>query len=410
MTDGLYFCSASFGGFGVARVGADVPESHLLFLCPPSCGRHTSLSSISLGYRGRVSYLFLEEYEISAGMTEDALYDGVESVLERLPIRPKAILIYFCCSLYMSGADETGILEELRRRNEDIVFQICRMNPIVAGSGPTPAQTIHSRIYGLVDLDGKEDRRVNLIGSDYPLDGGCELPAVLKRCGWEGPDHISQKNSFGSFRKMGSAGLNLVIHPDGRLAAEDMSPKIPFVFLPVSYDMDEIGDQYSKLFSAIGSETDLSEYVAETQKEIDRTKMAVGDRTVAVSTSSACAPWGLVKALIKYGFNVESVFGESSAPYDAEAKRWVLENAPHIREIDTENADMLKAVGICGSPDISVGFNAAYFTKTGAVAPLVCDEGVFGYYAVNKLMKMLAESIDSEKDLETAMDEYGLVL
>ncbi|MDR2846178.1 MAG: nitrogenase component 1 [Candidatus Methanoplasma sp.] len=410
MTDKLYFCSTAYGGFGIARVGSLIPEGHILFVCPPACGRHTALSSMLVGYRKKMSYLFFDERELSLGTIEDAVYDAVDKILERLKKRPRVILVYFCCSLCISGMDEDLIVSELAERHPDTVFQVCLMNPIVAGSGPSPAQTIHARICRLFDIEKERTNVLNFIGNNVPLDRECEIYAVLRSCGVESTNHISETTSFDEIRNMGSARWNLVIQPDGILAAKELSGKIEHRFLPVSYDLKVIKCQYSEVFSMLGTELDLSDYERRAEERINAARSVVGGREIAIGSSSTCSPFGMAKALVSYGFNVTSVFGSGVASHDSEAYSWIQENASHIRVYDTESTEMVSRVGKCGRADISIGYSAGYFTGSDSVVGMVGDEGLFGYYGVERLMQMLMDSVSDPKDLQTMMESYGLVV
>ena len=59
---------------------------------------------------------------------------------------------------------------------------------------------------------------------------------------------------------------------------------------------------------------------------------------------------------------------------------------------------------------ISIGAEAAYVTGSGHAAVMFQDEGLYGYYAVTRLMELLADAVREEIDLEKTIHQLGLVV
>ena len=66
----LCYTAPSHGDWGIVRIAALVPETHLLFVSPSACGRHGALGALQHGFKDRVSYLAITREDIIAG------YDG----------------------------------------------------------------------------------------------------------------------------------------------------------------------------------------------------------------------------------------------------------------------------------------------------------------------------------------------
>jgi len=407
--DKLCFCSTTYGGYGIVRVGSLIPESYLLFVCPPSCGRHTSINAIQQGYKNKVSYLFFDEKELVLGTIEDELFDAVDDLLSQIGTRPKAFLVYLCCVLYLAGFDEESIKTGLTRRNPDIQFQICLMNPVSADTKHPPALTMQQRMYSMLDFNSPKENKLNFIGNNVPVEHQNEIYGVLKMCGVKVTRHVSELKSFEEFRLMGKARWNLVIRPEAILAAKDLSLGMDFCFVPVSYDLVQIKEQYEQIFTMLSTRCSLDEYESRAEAAIRKALLVVRNRPVAVGASAVCRPFSLARALLGYGFCVTDIFGTDVALFEREAQKWILESAPDIVIHDIKDPSMVNKIGKCGNAEIAIGYDAGYFSGAKSVVDLIGDEGMFGYYGVELLMNRLVESITDPKDLRTMIEAYGLV-
>ena len=82
----------------------------------------------------------IKEENLLDGTMEDLVIDGVSDVIEKLPYRPKAVLVYTSCVHHFTGCDLDMIYVRMRERYPDIDFTDCYMNPIMRKSGLTPDQ------------------------------------------------------------------------------------------------------------------------------------------------------------------------------------------------------------------------------------------------------------------------------
>jgi hypothetical protein len=407
--DKLCFCPTTYGGYGIVRVGSQIPQSHLLFVGPPSCGRHTSITAIQQNYKDRISYLFFSENELALGIVEEELCDAIDTLLLQLETRPKALLIYICCILYLAGFDEESITSELVARNPDIRFQICLMNPVAADTKHPPGLTMQERMYGMLDHLSPLENTLNFLGNNIPVDHRSEVYQVLHACGVKAVWHVAEQNSFEDFQRMGRARWNLVIRPEAILAAKSLSNRIEFRFLPVSYDLIQIREQYEEIFSLLSFRCSLDEYESRAKAAVLRALAVVNTRPVAVGVSAVCRPFSLARALIGYGFCVTDIFGNDIVPYERDAYDWIITHAPDICIHDSRDPSMIKKIGKCGGAEIAIGYDAGYFSGATSVVDLIGDDGMFGYYGVELLMNLLIESVTQPKDLRTMVEAYGLV-
>ena len=208
----LHYVSAAHGGWGIVRMAALVPEAHLLFVCPSACGRHNAIGGAVSGIKHRVSYLFLTEADIVSGDFEQMIVDNVDILFEMLPQKPKALLIFTSCLDDLLGTDHEPILEELSRRNPDVKFRHCTMNPISLDSKLPPGITTYRNMFSLLEKKEETKNTINVLGSNVTYNESSDLKQVLKKHGYR-VCSIADYQTFEDFMEMASANLNIVAGP-----------------------------------------------------------------------------------------------------------------------------------------------------------------------------------------------------
>ncbi len=412
--DTLHYSSPANGGRGIVRTGMLIPESVELFVCPFACGRHGAISAVKQNLKHRLSYLYVDQADIVNGY-DDLIIPAVEELLETLPQRPKVVLIFVSCLDDLIGTDHEALQEKLSAHFPDVQFRSCHMNPISKGSKTPPAISIQNNIYSLLAQTLEKDSNINCIGNLVEIHPESEIYEFLKQFGCEKIKHISHYDTFEDYQDMATSRMNLVITPVGRQAAGQMEEKhdTPFVFLPVSYRLEQIAANYEKLAAAFGAEGvgefDFAPYIEEVQKAMARALAAIGDAPIIVDASAVKCPFGLARALVEYGFNVVRVQAPECIGIDKADFKWITEKHPEIEIVESlhHNA-VLRENQIPES--IAIGVDGAYLAGSKYVVDLFDDEGMYGYHGVRCLMEKLEHALDMEIDLEKMIHEYGLVV
>lgn len=405
----LCFCSAAFGSWGIVRLGTLVPDCHMLFICPYSCGRHNSIGAIQHGYKDKISYLFIDERDLALGTMAEDIPAAVAHILNTLPRRPRVLLLYFSCVLYMSGFDWDASVELLRETYPEIRFRACMMNPVAGDTKRPPVPAMVQTLCSLWDTAGPRQNTVNLLGPYGQLDAGCELAEVLRRCGCGSLLHFTDAGHFDAYSRMGRSRYNLVTRPEGLLAAQGLKETIPFCFVPVSYDLAQIHQQYEDIFAMVGRRADMMPYRKAAEASIRETLALIGHRAVAVGSSAVCRPFSLARALIRYGFTVSDVFFEDCPPFEREARDELIRRGG-VQFHDIHAPECADQIGTIGQADIAIGYSAGYYTGASHVADLMIDEGMFGYGGVVRLMSLLQKAVLSPTAVETMIESYGLIV
>ena len=410
--DTLHYSSPANGGRGIVRTGMLIPESAELFVCPFACGRHGSISAVKQNFKDRLAYLYLEQSDIIEGY-DDVIVPAVGELLESLPKRPKVLLIFVSCLDDLIGTDHEALQKTLSETYPDIRFRSCHMNPISAGSKTPPTVSIQNDMYSLLDKQKELDEGVNCIGSLAAVSEDSEIHSFLRDMGFSRFRHITHYDKFDEYQEMAKSQFNLVIAPAGRQAAEQMEERMekPFLFLPVSYRLEEIENQYQKLSRWLNREMtfDFTEYQERARQSIERAKETVGDLPIIVDASAVIRPFDMARALLEYGFHVVRIQAQECIPIDQENFAWLEREHPEVEVMQPKHHKaVLQDRRIPES--ISIGVDGAYLAGSRHVADLFADEGMYGYHGVELLMQKLEKAANETTDLKQMIEEYGLVV
>lgn len=397
------------------NIGMQIPESFILFVGPPSCGRHSAIGSIQKKNKDRNGYLFVTEGEVALGTVEEEIYKAVDVLFNVRGIRPRAFILLFSCNIFLIGLDERGIKEELSKRHPDTVFQICLMNPISIGTKHAPVTMMYSRMAEMFDLDCQQDESLNFIGNNVPVDESSEIYQVLKECGVSKVNHPMVMDNYDEFKSMGRARWNLVIKPEGLRAAKELHPRMDYRLIMTSYRIKEIRAQYEEIFSMLGRRCPLDRYEKKAISVVKRTSDILNGKTIALGSSASYKTFGLARMFVENGFQITDLFNAADIygdvpSFDREDYDWIRENAPEIRLHSTCDTRMTQEIRKCCKVDLAIGFNAAYFSDTESIVNVVGDEGLFGYHGIEMLMEHIEKSMNDPRDLKRLMNDYGLVV
>ena len=410
--DTIRYCSPAHGGWGVVRMGMIVPESYQLFVCPFACGRHGAIGAIHQGYKHRLSYLYIDESDIVSGGYEELICEAVGELFLNLGYRPRVLMIFVSCLDDLLGTDHDAFLSELHAQFKDVLFTICHMNPITLGSRVPPPVNIQKKMFGLLENATGEAKLKNtaaFCGNNVPFDSDGELFEVLKTAGYSEVLHISECKTFSEFQHMARVSLYIVPSPVGLEAAKDLQKNLgtDYVFMPVSYDLKEIEDNYKNILDGIAF--DFSEQIALTKKSLMLTKEMLGGMPVVIDASATIRPFSLACLLLQNGFKVTEIYAQECIAIEKASLDWIASNAPGVRVVLPEH-HRAPTIRRQDQEILSIGFEAAYLTGARHVAYFVNDETLYGYHGIRKLMDMMVKASKEDTDLLKMINDYGLVV
>jgi nitrogenase molybdenum-cofactor synthesis protein NifE len=410
-SNSFHYTSVGCGGWGIVRVGLLVPESGLLFVGPPGCGRHGAIAGIQCGFKKNLSFLHISETDIVTGAHLEKVVGAVDRVLQCADPPFKAFLICATCIDTLLASDYDNLAFELESQH-GIPVRVCQMNPITLEGKTPPALTVQQSIYDFLEPSGLREKTINMIGGFAPIMADSEFHQVIADAGLGEVRHIAANSSFRQFQRMSRASHNILIKPGGSLAARDMRKKlgIPYYSMPHSFGCETITRLYHELGNFLGRSLDVERYRRETIDIARDYRYKLGPLRIAVGQAVNANSFELARALIHYGFNVPYIFTDVILETDREHVAWLREHAPLTTVYTNSHAPMVDFRKKPLSVDLAIGFDAGYYCSGAKTAPLGLETQPFGYSAVQYLFREMEKTLEAEQDLKTQIYGSGLVI
>ncbi len=413
--DTLCYTSPAHGSWGMVRIAHLVPESYQLFVSPAACGRHGAIGACRDGRKDRVSYLYLSEDDIVSGGYEELLLEAADELLDYLAGQgrlPKVLMIFVSCIDDLLGTDHEALLAQLRQRHRGLHFTFCHMNPISTDSKVPPPVNIRNKIYGLLDPQEERDQGVNVIGSLVPLAPQGDLFDQLGRWGLGPVRHITDFRTFQGFQQMARSRWNLVVHPQGLYAAQQMEKRlaIPWVVSLTTYDPRAVTQAYRSLAKAMGFDpSDLADQEAQSEAALARAREALDGMELVIDGEAVIRPFDLALALLERGFSVRRLLVQKVIPSDREAFEVVGKRWPQLELVQPQHHRSHCRHSLL--PDcLALGYNSGYHTGSRHVVALDGHNGHWGYQGIMALAEMMEATARQETDLRALIDAAGLVV
>lgn len=415
---GLEYSSPARGTWNIVHTGMLIPGSHQIYVCAAGCLRGVVLTAAEMGTMDRFSTVAIRENNLLDGDMEDLVIEGVTDIINKLPKRPPAILVYTSCVHHFTGVDLDMIYAELRTRFPDIDFTDCYMNPIMRKSGLTPDQLMRSRLYMLLHERDIDPEAVAIIGSDLPTDEDSDLMNVLKGAGLK-VHEITSCKSYDEYQQMAESRVYISYNPDAAPGGDMLSERLGGIHyaLKFSFDYEEIDETFAGLAEVLGiaprSSEEITALRAECEKELEETKKLIGDTPVSIDYTYCPRPLGLAKLLLDHGMNVTRVYADGIPGGDRAAFDILQKEHPDLmiyptvhpgmRFARTANAEEKGEAKI-----LAIGQKAAVFEETNHFVNVVEGGGMTGYEAVIRTCRLIREAFLEEKEMRELVQVKGL--
>lgn len=415
---GLEFNSPAHGNWNIVHTGMLVPEAQQIYVCADNCMRGVVLTAAEMNAADRFSFVIVEEKDLLGGNLEDVTIEGVTDVLNRLPQKPKAVLLFTVCLHHFLGSDLDRIYGELEKRFPEIFFMRCFMDPIMQKTGPTPDQKLRLSMYDAVPEKGADPECVTVLGSDFVLDEGADICRILKKNGIRLRETPACE-TWEDYQKLGEGSLILNGYPAGKFGTEKQARRLgrPFLYLPGSFNYEEIQEQEEKLLGMLEQQNnrktgeikglDIEKEIRECEEALSHAHQIIGDTPIAVDYLFHPRPLGLTKLLLTHKFQVQSVFLDSISPEEKEVFFWLKENYPELKLISTIRPEMRVRTRKQSGKILAIGQKAAWFTGSRNFVNMVQGGGLWGFDGIRHTAQLMVEAFHEEKDPEDLIVRKG---
>ena len=416
---GLEYSSPARGTWNIVHTGMLIPEAHEIFVCTAGCLRGVVLTAAEMGTTDRFSTVAVRENNLLDGDMEDLVIEGVTDIINKLPKRPPAVLVYTSCVHHFTGVDLDMIYDVLRSRFPDIDFTDCYMNPIMRKSGLTPDQLMRSRLYMLLHGRDIDPDAVAIIGNDLPTDEDSDLMKMLKDAGLKVHEITSCKN-YEEYQQMAESRVYVSYNPDAAPGGDMLSERLGGVHyaLKFSFDYDEIDATFAGLAEVLGimprSSEEISALRAECERELEETRKLIGDTPVSIDYTYCPRPLGLAKLLLGHGINVTRIYVDGIPGGDRAAFDSLQKEHPDLMIYPTVHPGMRfarTANAEAGGEDekvLAIGQKAAAFEETDHFVNIVEGGGMNGYEAVTRTCRLMREAFLEKKEMRELVQIKGL--
>lgn len=407
---GLEYATPARGTWNIVHTGMLIPEAHEIFVCAASCLRGVVLTAAEMHAEDRFSTVEIKEHNLLDGDLEDLLIDGVSDIIEKLPKRPPAVLVYTSCMHHFAGCDLDMVYRELRGRFPDIDFTDCYMNPIMRKSGMTPDQLMRSRLYMLLKEREKKRNAVAIIGNDLPTRETSELLEILKAANLK-IHEITSCKTYEEYQEMAESSYyisyNAAAGAGGEMLEERLGGK--HFYVPFSFDYEQIDAGFEKLCNTLGVELpDFSEKRSACDAAKKEALELIGKTPITIDYTYCPRPLGLARMLLDAGFAVEKVYVDTITGEEKADFEYLQEHFPKVLLYPTVHSSMRFMANREKGNVLAIGQKAAYFDNTNHFVNVVQGGGMLGYDAVLNTLNLMKEAYLEEKDMRSLIQIKGM--
>lgn len=408
---GLEYSAPARGTWNIVHVGMLVPDAHLIFVCAQGCLRGVVLTAAEMGAEDRFSTVAVRENNVLEGDMEDLIIDGVSDIIEKLPKRPPAILVYTSCVHHFMGTDLDMVYRILGEKYSDIQFTDCYMNPIMRKSGLNPDQTMRRQLYSLLKPRPVDSRSISLVGNDFPLDHTSELYTLLTDNGFTLRE-VTTCQTYAEYQEMAESAYCITTFPAANAAGDMLEEKLgqKHLYLPFSFDYDEIMQNYELLCNTLDIDLPEPVYVEgikKCEKALKNAANLIGDTPITIDYTAFPRPLGLAKLLLRHGYNVTKIYVDSFTGEEKEDFEILKKVAPDILLYPTIHTSMRVEPRESAKKTLAIGQKAAYFTGSNYFVNVVEGEGLYGFDGICQLVALMEEAYLEPKDARSLIQIKG---
>ncbi len=406
----LEYSAPARGTWNIVHTGMLIPEAYQIFVCAQGCLRGVVLTAAEMGAQDRFSTVAIRQNNVLEGDMESLIIEGVSDILEKLPVKPPAVLVYTSCIHHFMGTDLDTVYRELRERWPGIRFTDCYMTPIMRKSGLNPDQTMRRQLYSLLDRRPADPYSVTYAGHDFPLDSGNFLRRLLNDNGYKLRE-VASCRTFSEYLEIASSAHCFTTFPAARAAGEYLEEHFgqKHLYLPFSFDRDEILGCHRTLCDELAIPLpDLSDAAAACEDALRKAKEKIGGTEIRIDYTLCPRPLGLAKLLLTHGFSVTTVYADSFTPDEKEDFAFLQARYPDLTLLPTVHPGMRILPRKSEGKVLALGQKAAYFSGSNYFVNIVEGAGLYGFDGILTLISLMEEADTREKDARKLIQVKGL--
>lgn len=408
-SSGLEYSAPARGTWTIVHVGMLVPQAHEIFVCAAGCLRGVVLSAAEMNLAHRFSTIAIEEKNVLEGDMEALIIDGVTDILNRLPQKPPAVLLYTSCIHHFMGCDLDLCYRTLRQRFPNVDFTDCYMIPTMRKSGLTPDQIMRRQIYSLLKPREKTGACA-VLGNCFSMDDSSDLIRLVGSAGVK-LHEITRCTTYGDYQTMAESSVYITTQPVAKVGGEALAQRLGgrHLYLPFSYDPAEIRKNLTALADSLGTSYDGGAALeAQAESALEQAKAVIGNTPIALDYTFTPRPLGLARLLLTHGFSVTRLYTDSFSGEEQADYAWLREHAPDLTVLPTVHPAMYAVQRHSGENILALGQKAAYFTNSRNFVNIVEGGGMYGFDGIRRLAEEMIQAFQTEQDTARLIQIKGL--
>ena len=405
---GLEYNTPARGMWNIVHMAMLVPEAHQVYVCAQGCLRGVILTAAEMNALDRMSWISVSEADMYDGTLETDIIDGTAEIMRKLKKQPPVVMLTLSCIHLFAGCDFEMILRELHEQFPETVFVDCYMTPTMRTT-ISPVVKMNAQIYAALPVPEKiKPKAVNIIGCDRATDSQSELVKLIGAAGWA-LHEIQHCRSFAEYQGMAESALNITYIPAAKYAGETLAERLgtAHLYLPVSFDYDEIAAHYHTLCDALHIACpDFSAEKAAAEQALSALYAEIGNIAIAIDFTAVTRPFELAWLLISHGMQVKYIIadavGEDGAAYDK-----LKAHCPELEIFAATNVNMLHHHETAAEPVLAIGQKAAYYFAADRFVNIVTNGGYYGFSGICAIAGLLADAYRNPKDRKAILRHKG---
>lgn len=356
-----------------------------LMISPMGCGIHlTETGRGNFETFDRVWLLRLTEKDIVFGTQEQLILSAISEILESVTFTVEGILICATCSDILLSTDYISISRKVERKFH-IRTAVEFMGPLSKTSPKQAEFRMMFAIYSLLRIkeNDKTNDTANIIGIlNEPL-CRAELYQLLYSAGIQQVSCLGDFNSLEHADDMTNSKVNIILDDMACCAVNHIIKKWKgsTVFFRLSYDLDDIIDNYRMLSSALNCKIEDQFLINTIRNKLEILKPKIMKLRCAVGGKNDLPCFVASKNLINMGFNVCSIFAHYITKKDLPEISFLAEKNPNIKVYFDSHPSMYSYKADPEEFNFSFGVPDPFIFDVSQIlkAPIIHTGGTYSY-------------------------------
>ncbi|MCO5385301.1 nitrogenase component 1 [Desulfosporosinus sp.] len=362
-----------------------VPGIDVVAAGPSSCSRVLYFRAEKKGLNENLFLLPVSSNDFATGKHLEKLEEALEGLVTSR--QPKAIILYLTCADILTGTEFVSITKRIESRY-GIPVKVFERGPL-SRRRTLPKARLGDIFIDLMQRGVLQETKshINVLGDSGKLPKDFGLRQILMNyCSSVEIREFAALDSYGEFKDLANGKLNIALDRFGYDLAVRMQEKwdIPFLYLPVRYNMKEIRNNYAALMEGLQVTWDFSQDAKEYHKVASKVAVALVGKRIAVGIGPRSFELAYVLELI--GLPVAAIFAETVNKQEMTYIHALSATGSQAEVYLVSNVNVETQTGGFEGIDIAIGEKASFYCIK-AKEILVSADYRFGYEGIMEILE-----------------------